>query len=363
VNEYLLLAWLVGRRYRDSFEAEFGERISKMSQFLSDLKPPEGRVPQIGDSDDGLVVGFDPSNRADPFEELLSAVAWIGEPQGPKTTQKAFWYGLLYDACYQADDTLPPIRAFDSDCKIYADGGYVVFRDRSMHAVFDAGSLGYPSIAAHGHADALSLCLSLNGHWWLVDPGTYCYHTEPLWRDYFRSTGAHNTALINATDQSLMGGAFLWLKHARAKLDSRITQEGREAVIGGEVVGYAHRNKVHRRVIRFNRERMTLVIEDSIGGGEADSFELRFHFHPDVQLAQVSGSHFQAVHARQPGKLLVNADDQLSWRIVKGEESPPLGWYSETLGEKVPCCVLVGDGECSTVASTRVTLDWSGIQH
>ena len=26
----------------------------------------------------------------------------------------------------------------------------------------------------------------------LVDPGTYCYHEDAAWRDYFRSTRAHS---------------------------------------------------------------------------------------------------------------------------------------------------------------------------
>ena len=42
----------------------------------------------------------------------------------------------------------------------------------------DAGPLGYQTIAAHGHADALSFTLSVGGMEFLVDPGTYAYHTR-----------------------------------------------------------------------------------------------------------------------------------------------------------------------------------------
>ena len=83
----------------------------------------------------------------------------------------------------------------------------------------DAGPLGFLSIAAHGHADCLSLLLSVSGKELLVDPGTYCYHTEREWRDYFRSTAAHNTVRVDGVDQSQIAGAFLWAEKAEASVE------------------------------------------------------------------------------------------------------------------------------------------------
>ena len=76
------------------------------------------------------------------------------------------------------------------------------------------GRLGYLSIAAHGHADALSFTLSAGGEELLIDPGTFAYHTQKQWRDYFRGTSAHNTVRIDGQDQSVGAGNFLWLAHA-----------------------------------------------------------------------------------------------------------------------------------------------------
>ena len=42
--------------------------------------------------------------------------------------------------------------------------------------------------AYHGHADALSVEVRHEGVDILADPGTYCYHGEPEWRRWFRST-------------------------------------------------------------------------------------------------------------------------------------------------------------------------------
>ncbi|MST34736.1 hypothetical protein GHK86_18660, partial [Acidimicrobiaceae bacterium USS-CC1] len=62
------------------------------------------------------------------------------------------------------------------------------------------------SIAAHAHADALAVEVRHGGVDVLADPGTYCYHGEPAWRAYFRSTLAHNTLELGGTDQATSGG-------------------------------------------------------------------------------------------------------------------------------------------------------------
>ena len=82
--------------------------------------------------------------------------------------------------------------------------------------VADAGPLGYQTIAAHGHADALAFTLSVGGLEFLVDPGTYAFHAHGAWRQYFRGTAAHNTLRVDGKDQSESGGDFMWLKKARA---------------------------------------------------------------------------------------------------------------------------------------------------
>src|SRR5206468_2763125 len=84
----------------------------------------------------------------------------------------------------------------------------------------DGGPHGFRSMAAHGHADALSLELRVDSVDVLADPGTYCYHGEPEWRSYFRSTLAHNTIEVDGASQSVEGGPFLWTSRTDAVVDS-----------------------------------------------------------------------------------------------------------------------------------------------
>ena len=129
----------------------------------------------------------------------------------------------------------------------------------------DAGPLGYLSIAAHGHADALSLVLNIGDREILIDPGTYSYHTDPAWRRYFRSTLAHNTVGIDGEDQSVQAGNFMWTHHAHARCIEFETGSERQRFIG-EHYGYQRLEDpvVHRREIVFDSRRQLFEVTDMI---------------------------------------------------------------------------------------------------
>ena len=63
----------------------------------------------------------------------------------------------------------------------FADAGLHVLRTSpadgpEIWCRCDGGPHGFLSIAAHGHADALSIEVRHDGVDLFVDPGTYCYH-------------------------------------------------------------------------------------------------------------------------------------------------------------------------------------------
>ena len=70
--------------------------------------------------------------------------------------------------------------------------------------------------------------LSAGGREMLIDPGTYAYHTQRPWRDYFKGASAHNTVRVDGLDQSVSGGNFLWTRHARARCERLARDEVRE---------------------------------------------------------------------------------------------------------------------------------------
>lgn len=103
---------------------------------------------------------------------------------------------------------------------VFAAGGTSVLRVGTTALTLDHGPLGFGSLAAHGHADALHISLWIDGDPWIVDPGTFVYHGDGRRRDHFRSAAAHNGPRIPGAEPVLPTGAFNW---ARQRPDTSLT--------------------------------------------------------------------------------------------------------------------------------------------
>lgn len=347
VLEYLLFADVAAKRAQRPFSAKFSQRILDMAQFLKTISAPAGDPPAIGDADDGFVSRFTAAWPADPYDEVLAAVQVI---HGVATRvkegtlpEKAFWYAMMSGKLPTAGTETAPATW----PRLFHEGGYAVLRKGDIHLVFKAGDLGYPAIAAHGHADALSFCLAIGSEWWLVDPGTYAYHSEGNWRDYFRGTAAHNTVLVNGSDQSEMGGPFLWLRHAHAEIIAGgMTEEGTQWVEGCHD-GYDRMGVRHHRTVSVTADGLEVLVEDHLTGQGRHDVALHFHFHPDIEVTGTDLPNVWVARHANRGVMIITVDEALTCERVSGMEGPILGWYSPALGFKQPTSVLRGSGTYS----------------
>ena len=116
-----------------------------------------------------------------------------------------------------------------------------------------------------------------------ADPGTYCYHSEPTWRSYFRSTVAHNMAELAAQNQSAESGPFLWLRHAAAR-ETEVRDDGDTVVWAAEHDGYLSLDPParHRRTARLDQATRTIEIVDEIDASH--DIRLAFHLGPGVHV-------------------------------------------------------------------------------
>lgn len=227
------------------------ERLYYFADYVSWLADDAGHIPAIGDNDEGRVLCFTP-----PAPDY-------------------------------AIDVARRIKTPISPCgiRVFRDGGYTVVRDTRWHVVFDHGPLGYLSVAAHGHADALSVWASLDGVPLLIDPGTYLYQSGREERDWFRGTRAHNTLNIDGLNQSQITGPFNWSQRARCTLEN--VCEGSSWSVTASHDGYERRFGVrHRRRVGGRGDR--LVIEDSLIGGTCE-VELVFQFSADFKVLMYDG--------------------------------------------------------------------------
>src|SRR5438445_8011100 len=271
--DLFLLPLLAGRASGQKFSAAFESCIEAMMEYLASIMDAGGNIPMFGDSDDGLVVRLAQDDGYCRYRSLLATGAILfrrGDFKAKASTldDKTRWlFGEDADAAFELLDTaqaqLPVRRAF-------THGGYYILgcdfeTVNEIRLVVDAGPVGYQTIAAHGHADTLAFTLSVGGMEFLIDPGTYAYHTEGPWRQYFRGTSAHNTLRVDEMDQSQSGGNFMWLKKARVGCSLWSSTAERD-VFEGWQDGYMRLADpvMHQRRLALDKAASRVVIADSL---------------------------------------------------------------------------------------------------
>lgn len=362
VADMMLICLLAGRANGIDFSSEFMARLESMLEFVASVMDCAGNVPMIGDSDDAVMVRFRPGE-LNVYRSLLATGAVLFARGDFKAKAGGFddksrW--LLGDAAAQDFEMLEPAFASLPVRREFPEGGYYVLGSDfetpdEVRLVADAGPLGYLSIAAHGHADALAFTLSVAGKEILVDPGTYAYHTQKRWRDYFRGTSAHNTLRVDRQDQSVPGGNFLWLRHARARCLRFVQHEGHELWLA-EQDGYTRLDDPvrHEREIKLNKKHRIIEILDRIQAREAHWIELHWHFSEYCE-AEIQDS---VILIRNSGVSVEMSMPDCDWRpeLVRGQEEPPLGWISRGFDNKVPAPCVRWAGSVSGSAELRTEL-------
>ncbi|MCD9880803.1 heparinase II/III family protein [Streptomyces guryensis] len=225
----------------------------------------------------------------------------------------------------------------------FADAGLTILRGpEEIWCRCDGGPHGFLSIAAHAHADALSVEVRHDGVDVLADPGTYCYHGQPEWRQYFRSTLGHNTLQLDGADQSVSGGPFLWTRHARSRVLTADTSGAGVARWCAEHDGYE--GSVHRRRVELTAASRELRVVDEVRG-PGGAVRLAYHLGPEI-TADLVDNRAELTWTRdgEDRSATLDLPGQLTWQAHRGETDPPLGWYSGGFGRKEPATTLVGTG-------------------
>jgi uncharacterized heparinase superfamily protein len=211
----------------------------------------------------------------------------------------------------------------------------------------DGGPHGFLSIAAHAHADALSLEVRHDGIDILADPGTYCYHGEPAWREWFRSTAAHNTVELGGVNQAESGGPFLWNTHPRTVTLGFDIGDQAIQTWTAEHDGYVrlHTPTRHRRATTLDSAARRLTVVDTFDAAPAVPLRLSWHLGPDIEV-DLDGNRarlsWQVGADRRKGAIVL--PDELTWSARRGDVDPVEGWYAPRFGVRVPATSLVGRG-------------------
>ena len=303
------------------------QRMLNVIEALAQAGVAEG----FGDDDGGRL--FNPRrNRTEHMTDplALGALAYNrGNLAAARLTEESIW---LFGARAAAELAQRTTKATPGSVA-FPDGGLYLLADSEPCAqalMVDAGPQGVGR-CGHGHADALSVRLSVNEARWLVDSGTGVYvSSAPADRNAFRGTSAHNTLRVDSVDQAVPGESFSWIDIPITHTESWVTGKT-FTYFAGSHNGYSRLADpvTHRRcVLRVNRT-MWMVRDVALGSTEHD-VELLWHFASGLSLTHASETELlvssQDAKAEQPALYLI-VPEQTAWKpeITRSLLSPAYG--------------------------------------
>ncbi|MFE0192315.1 alginate lyase family protein [Streptomyces sp. NPDC058989] len=331
--------------------------LLRMTDALAAVVDGHLRPPRQGDADDGHGLVVDGAGTDRWASLLATGDAVFGRldwwPAAGGTDVRTPLLAALIRP-YAKDTTAPAVTRPASRPAHFADAGMTILRGAEgtgeIWCRCDGGPHGFLSIAAHAHADALSVEVRHDGVDVLADPGTYCYHGQPEWRQYFRSTLGHNTLQLDGVDQSVSGGPFLWTRHARSRV--LVADTSGEGTVRWCAEHDGYQGSLHRRRVELTAASRELRVVDEVRGPRR-AVRLAFHLGPAI-AAELVGNRAALTWTRdgEERSAVLDLPGELSWRAHRGESDPSpssssrgypiLGWYSAGFGRKEPTTTLVG---------------------
>ena len=291
------------------------EKLMQMLDFLRKIMTPDGNVPLIKDT---------------TFSYALNPVVLL--------TGSTWKQGEIHsDSLLKKDVRLqnPKLKALH-----LRQSGFCILKDEHKRdfLIMNAGNPCPAYLPAHAHADMLSYELTIGGHKIITDSGVYEYCKGP-WRDFFRSTRAHNTVEINGENQSEVWSSFRVGR--RVKIGQVYFKDTSDyALIQAAHNGYRKRFGVtHRRTLVWVKKEFWLIIDDVYCQGRtvANNF---VHFSPELHLNSKASDCWKIKNKSE--KIWLTAFGHQDSVIVKGVKKPTLqGWHSERFGDLQTNNVLV----------------------
>lgn len=334
--------------------------IARSAAYLSAVIEVDDPEPRYGDCDEGFALRLGPEAVPTVRGHLNTVSAFTSVAAGHGlggSTLTALWYRAAA-RCTTIEAAKPTavVRPGESSGLYSPDGGLVVLRTGRRRTTMDVGPLGYLSIAAHGHADALAITVSLDGQDVISDPGTGSYYGHPGWRPSMRGTRAHATVCIDRQDQSINAGPFMWLRHAHTRVREVDLAAG---VVDAEHDGYTRLpgHPVHRRWLIAPRNDRSQLVVDMITGSGHHEVRASWPLHPSLDAKPIPRGHIVSRDDSAVAQLLYASTVPLRIDAERGNVVENLGWWSDRFESRTPAWWLgaVGNTELPIVIATLIT--------
>ena len=316
--------------------SEIKERFARAFSLLNSMiDETSGMLPNWGPNDGALFPPWTSCDYAD-FRPLLNAMGFAlreaKQYQDGPWDEPLFWLWGPRGLSAPVDHRPPREGSF-------SQAGLHCIRQTESTAVLRCG----PILSRYGQqADQLHLDLCWHGKNMLRDAGSYSY-ADSHYHEWFRSTDAHNTIVVDNQSQMVPRRQFLFLNWPRVEtfnLHTALPQVRKWH--GGWHTGYLRlpQRVIHGRLLLDVADDCWLVLDLLVAGDPNPPATIDVRWHLPVQPHQIDG-----------GSLQLDVDDHaftMLWRglpaqdvqLETASDEKPDGWHSRCYGKKEPALSL-----------------------
>ena len=189
----------------------------------------------------------------------------------------------------------------------------------------------------------------------VVDCGVHGYDGDP-YREYARSTRAHNTVSIDGREQSEPWATFRMGGRGRVTSVDTATPPGGYRFSGAYTPHFDRRTKHHRTIERRAAE---WKVTDRVTGRPGARLSSYLHLHPTWSVRRVA----DRIRIESEGR-----EVDLTWfgidevAVRRGEEKPQQGWFFPEFGRAEPIYtieMIVEENDASSFGFTLRPMGWS----
>jgi len=321
-------------------------RLERMCEFVQAYTKPDGRVPLVGDADDGRVqiLGMPGVHGVNDHRYLLSTAAVLFDRADFKASAGQCWdetFWLLGPEACRRFDAVPDGSA-PLTSTAFTDGGVFILRAPRVgtHVIVDCAEVGMHGRGGHGHNDILSFELFMAGCNLVTDCGAYLYTTSHEWRNRFRSTAFHNGVQVDGDEVNrfVAPGAIWQLHYDAVPVGAGLTCRDDADTFRGGHRGYERfaLSVSHVRECVVDKTAARVIVRDRLDGAGEHTLTWRFHLDPGV----TAGMQGRDVRLSCGGREFWLRSD------LPAPFTPSLeaGWVSPRYGVKLAATVVVWTG-------------------
>lgn len=305
VTELFLGAARLAKWVQDPFSADFMSILRRMVNYHYKVLRPDGKMPIVGDCDDGRLHilsdygDWDPQDGLHllgPAGFLFSESRWM-PGSGDIAQWEAFWWG------YPKSGPVPR-RELDDAVALFPNAGVATARNVAGNYLLVTNSIvGTGGFGNHKHNDQLSFEYHQRGVPILIDSGSYVYTSDFDARNRFRSTRYHNTITVDGVEQNDTKPEWIFRMFPAEREPHHLRFEFVDGVVkySGSHFGYhrfSHQAK-HQRDFTFNLASGDLEIVDAIHANSQVELEWNFCCHPNVTIEKLDANTLNLVNANQ----------------------------------------------------------------